>query len=201
MKWNTKNSMNTAYTEYYHKHPAYQNYPVVNISYEAALLYCEWLSAKYSEMYGSTKFSFRLPTKEEFIRAGRGDNNYVQYAWGSSLLRNSEGQVQCNFLQVGSESIHRDLQSGEYKIIPEYENVAYGNNDILAPAKSYWANQFGIYNMNGNAAEMISQKGIAVGGSWKNTGYDVRLESQYTYSDPNPSTGFRIVMTRYDSMF
>lgn len=195
LKWNTTNSMNMAYATYYHKHPAYQEYPVVNVTYDAALLYCEWLTAKYKEMYGSDKFVFRLPTKEEFIRAGRSDNEYVNYSWGTNSLRNKDGKIQCNFLQIGPESIHRDEETKELKIIPVYELVDAGNYDILAPAKSYWPNQFGIYNLNGNAAEMINQKGIAMGGSWKNTGYDVRLESQNAFEEANPSTGFRVVMT------
>ncbi|MEI8201577.1 MAG: hypothetical protein WCH34_01100 [Bacteroidota bacterium] len=53
----------------------------------------------------------------------------------------------------------------------------------------------GIYNMCGNVAEMVAEKGIAVGGSWKDTGYDVRIESTINYSEPSPSIGFRPVRT------
>ena len=70
-----------------------------------------------------------------------------------------------------------------------------GSVDIVAPSESYWPNEYGIYNLNGNVAEMIAEDGIAVGGSWQNTGYDVRIESKNTYTNPNPLTGFRVVMT------
>lgn len=194
-KWNMKNSMNESYTKYYHNHPAYENYPVVNISHEAAILYCNWLSEKYNELLGTKEFVFRLPKKEEFVRAGRGDSELFNYSWGSNSVRNKEGQIQCNFLRFGSESIHENEESGKYEIIPVFETILHGGYDVLAPAKSYWPNQFGIYNLNGNAAEMIDEKGFALGGSWKNTGYDVRLESQSLYEQSNPMTGFRVVMT------
>ena len=49
--------------------------------------------------------------------------------------------------------------------------------------------------MCGNVAEMISEKGIALGGSWKDTGYDVRIESTANYTEPSPTVGFRPMMT------
>ena len=46
VQWQIHGQYNTPYVEYYHAHPAYDNYPVVNISTEAARLYCDWLSEK-----------------------------------------------------------------------------------------------------------------------------------------------------------
>jgi formylglycine-generating enzyme required for sulfatase activity len=193
LKWNLGGSTNKSYVEYYLSHPAYKDYPVVNVSYEAALLYCDWLSAKFNKLYGSKKFKFRLPTKEEFVRAGRGDNQTAGYAWGSNKLRNANGQMLCNHLQLGAESIHRNTTTGKYEIIPVFDDMAAGGSDITAPVKSYWPNQFEVYNLNGNVAEMLSTKGIAIGGAWRNTGYDVRLESETVYTEAAPTIGFRVI--------
>lgn len=46
--------------------------------------------------------------------------------------------------------------------------------------------------MNGNAAEWVDEVGLAVGGSWYDTGYDVRNESLRQYNQPDPRVGFRI---------
>ncbi len=47
----TKNLMRgEPYAEHYHTHPAYQNYPVVNVTSESAKAYCEWLTEKYASM-------------------------------------------------------------------------------------------------------------------------------------------------------
>jgi formylglycine-generating enzyme required for sulfatase activity len=195
-RWNMLNSYNQAYVTYYHSHPAYKEYPVVNVSHEAALLYCKWLGEKYDEKFGTKgKFKFRLPERAEYIRAARGDSK-ASYAWKTNSLRNEKGQILCNFTQLGSEDIHRNTETGKYEIvIATREYWDNGFADILAPSESYWPNEFKIYNLNGNAAEMIAEKGIAMGGSWKNTGYDVRVESEQNYSEPNPWTGFRVVMT------
>lgn len=199
-KWKTKNWGNQAYVEYYHAHLAYENYPVVNITHEAANLYCQWLSEKYDSQFATKgKFRFRLMKRAEYIRAARGDSK-KSYAWNTNSLRNADGLIQCNFTQIGSEDIHRNEENGSYEIIIAQRDHLSNQSDVLAPSKSYWPNQFGIYNLNGNAAEMIDELGIAVGGSWKNTGYDVRVDSKSMYDQANPFTGFRLVMTYVSSM-
>ncbi len=64
---------------------------------------------------------------------------------------------------------------------------------ITASAKSYYPNQFGIYNMSGNVAELVSDDTVAMGGSWNDTGYDVRVESEQPATDPRSTIGFRVV--------
>lgn len=194
-KWNTNKSMNAKYAEFYHRHPAYANYPVVNVSHEAAKAYCQWLNEKYDKQFGTTgKFMFRLMQKAELVRAARSDSKY-SYSWKNYSLRNAEGQVMCNFTQLGSEDIHRNSENNAFEIIIADRDNNRSFGDILAQARSYWPNEFGIYNMNGNAAEMIDDVGIAMGGSWRDTGYDVRVESERKYDQANPQTGFRVVMT------
>jgi sulfatase modifying factor 1 len=196
IRWNGKNQMNEKYVQYYHTHPAYNEYPVVNISHEAAQLFCEWISKKYEIMHGR-KLKFRLMEKAEYIRAARGDSQST-YSWGTHNLRNLKGQAMCNHTQLTGEHIHRDQETNAYqiKVVRMDHNIFM---DVLAPSKSYWPNQFKVYNMNGNAAEMIAERGIAMGGSWKDPGYDVRVESERTYTVPSPTVGFRFVVTPVDN--
>lgn len=47
----------------------YDNYSVVNITYEAAMAYCAWLTEQYNSSKGKHKFNkatFRLPTRQEW---------------------------------------------------------------------------------------------------------------------------------------
>lgn len=170
-----------AYQDYYFSHPAYSSYPVVNVSYEGAILYCKWFTERINTRSKIQYEQFRLPTQSEFVRACRGDNHSAQYAWGHNAITNEKNQVLCNF-------------------IAEPNSVSYAgslddNADILAPVKSYWPNAFGLYNLNGNASEMLSEKGKSAGGSWKNKAAFVKNESIDTYENSSPMLGFRLVST------
>lgn len=169
------------FKDYYFSHPAYQNYPVVNVSFEAAILYCKWFTEKINAK-SKTKFNdFRLPTREEFVRASRGDKHNQEYAWQGNSVWNKDSSILCNHIHLTKSKVAGNLKE---------------STDIIAPAKSYWPNQFGIYNLNGNVAEMTSEKGVATGGSWKNIATDVMNESVMNYQNPNPTLGFRLVSTR-----
>jgi hypothetical protein len=56
----------------YHSHPGYDLYPAVNISAEAANLYCAWLTEKYNEKPNGKfkKVTFRIPTEKEWKKLG-----------------------------------------------------------------------------------------------------------------------------------
>lgn len=195
-RWSTKNNFNTKYQDYYHSHPAYADYPVVNVSKEGAMLYCEWLSEKINQNLGqSSKLVFRLPTKAEWIKAAKGKLEISEYAWGGPYLRNSEGQIMCNFLNLGSEAIARNLEGELYIETRSQGNYVDYHADVTAPVKSYWPNGFGLYNMNGNVAEMIDDEEVVVGGSWADPGFDVRNESEKAYVGASRTVGFRVVAT------
>ena len=195
LKWHDKLSYNEPYVQYYHTHPAYANYPVVNVSYEGAVLYCQWLSQMYNESHPNEKIKvdFRLPTRAEWIRAARGEDTYKEYTWGGPNLTNNKGIYLCNFRKIGENRIHVNPTTGAFEVMNSFG--LYDAADITAPVNSYYPNSLGIYNMCGNVAEMVTEKGIAVGGSWKDTGYDVRIESTKNYTEASSSIGFRPVRT------
>ncbi len=197
-RWANENWTNAAYIEHYHKHPAYNNYPVVNVSKEGAEMYCEWLTQKVnSTLNGTSKIVFRLPTQQEWIKAAKGKLEQSIYSWGGYRLHNAEGAYMCNCLAFGGECISRD-STGKFV----FQRVDYSQYyltmdyvDITAPVKSYWPNGYGLYNMNGNVAEMISDKNVVVGGSWYDPGFDVRNDSEKPYKGAARTVGFRVVAT------
>lgn len=198
-KWNTafNNAHMEPMTSHYHDHPAYRDYPVVNISREGAELYCQWLTEVYDSISGGElSLKFRIPTRAEYIRAARGDDHQAQYAWKGTFLRNAEGNYLANFVQYGDRSISRNKETGQLEVIPTYPDAYYADGTfIIAKANSYWPNEFGIYNMNGNVSEMVSDGDIAVGGDWRCPGHDVRIESYKDFNEPHPTVGFRVVAT------
>lgn len=184
------------YREHYHKHPAYNNYPVVNVTKEGAELFCDWLSSKYDSLSnGQLKLKFRIPTRAEWMRGARGDNHFYTYSWGGPFLRNSKGTVIANFVRLGERNVSRNKETGKFEVVltPPIPLTSLNSPDVTAPAKSYWPNDFGFYNMNGNVSEMISDGDFAVGGDWQAPGYDIRNESIKDFKEANPTVGFRVV--------
>ncbi|MFT5859177.1 MAG: sulfatase modifying factor 1 [Flavobacteriaceae bacterium] len=196
-RWNTafNSSSLEPMADYYHDHPAYQGYPVVNVSKAGAELYCEWLSAQYDSLSnGDLKLKFRVPTRAEWIRAANGDLNNSAYSWGGTELKDAKGICLANYLKLGAQNITRNEESGEYQIVWSV-NSSTGDADLTAPAKSYFPNDYGLYNMNGNVAEMVSDGDLAVGGDWNSPGYDIRNQSVKKFEETHPTVGFRIVAT------
>lgn len=184
VQWKSKESYNEPYVTYYHKHKAYDNYPVVNISYEAAVAYCNWLTKLY-EQDKNRKFKkviFRLPTIIEWEMAAAAGNNNAVYPWKENLTENKNGKVQANYKRGNGDATG---------------SAAYLNDnaDITAPVKSYWPNGFGLYNMAGNVSEMTASNTSIKGGSWRDTADLLKIKNTQSYDGtPKPSVGFRCFM-------
>lgn len=179
----------------YSSHSAYSNYPVVNISFEGAQLYCEWLTDQInSNTKSDVKVKVRLPQREEFIRAGAGDHFGASYSWNGQNLKDAEGKYHCNFARIPQSHLTKDEVGNVIVLNNQPDRISDGAMHT-AVTKSYSPNQFKLYNMNGNVAEMLNQKGNVAGGSWNSFGYDVRLQSVLEYDKPSPTVGFRPVIT------
>ena len=71
-------------TNLYNCHPAYSNYPIVNITYEAAVAYCEWLTEQENKQHDKLNqenphinyfhVRYRLPTEQEWRYAAGSKN-------------------------------------------------------------------------------------------------------------------------------
>lgn len=188
-------------TAHYHEDPLFSEYPVVNISYEAAEAYCQWLTRLYNaapkRKFG--KVIFLLPAKEEMIAAALGGKERM-YPWGNYYLVNKKGFYLCNFKAVSDAYFVRD-SAGQPMIV--WYN---GRSDLHAaefPAEknfytmkvnSFEPGIFGLFNTSGNVAEMISDPGWAMGGSWNSYGGEIRPHSMKKYFFPSAEVGFRVFM-------
>ncbi len=199
LAWRSKLAYNEKYVEYYFRHPAYRDYPVVNLTKVQAEKYCEWLTSVLRERTGNQTLIARLPLRAEYLKAAFGKDMQRLYAWNSPYLLTANGEPKCNFLNIGAGAITRDSITGELKVA-SYDYDIYAGNlndfaDITAPAKSFWPNEYGLYHLNGNVSEMVTEDGIAVGGDWNSPGYDVRNYSKKSFTKPSPLVGFRPVIT------
>jgi formylglycine-generating enzyme required for sulfatase activity len=192
-------SYNEPMKEYYFVHPAYDKFPVVGVSNSQAKLYCSWYTLenaqKEKEGY---QIAYRLPTETEWERAAsvvaekRSKKSSGSPVY-NDFLRNSKGCYIANFRPL----------AGNFGI----------DGAIYATAvESYFPNDAGCYNMQGNVAEWTStgvtyrvgeytQEGeIIKGGSWNLPEAACTIGSRgiifYGVAGDDPATsyvGFRMV--------
>lgn len=177
--WREKLAFNEPYVLHYYRHPAYRDYPVVGISYEQALAYCKWRTARVKlylsvkKDFSSRDFYYRLPDKAEWERlaetsAGFLDNNG----------KNGKGMRQLNCVNDDTTAV---------------KGYEAKNSDVTTPVYSYWPSSLKLYNLLGNVAEMVSEKGICKGGSWRQRLEQCRPGKDTTYTKPSAWVGFRCV--------
>jgi formylglycine-generating enzyme required for sulfatase activity len=184
--------------EYYHRHPGFANYPAVNIRYESALEYCEWLTELYNRdpKRDFKKVFFSLPTAAEWIMAARGKRKNTMFPWGNYYFRNNRGQFLANFKHVNEAFVVSD-KTGNPVLTDSFSMVAGGLNDrayYTSEVKSFYPNDFGLFNMSGNVAEMTIEKGVGKGGSYNSYGGEIRIDAFKHYGDSSPELGFRVFM-------
>ncbi len=193
-KWINQVSGGEKMKDHYFSHPVYNYYPVVNLTYEQAEAYCDWLSEVWQQNTGNKSIRFRLPLQAEFLKAAYGTDLERPYSWKGPYLRDNKGLFMANFIHVGEGAITRG-KDGKLEVKTSQIFNGYNCTDLMAAAKSYSPNELGLYNLNGNVAEMVAEKGKAVGGSWNSPGYDIRNTSVEEFTTANPKVGFRPVMT------
>jgi formylglycine-generating enzyme required for sulfatase activity len=188
MVWKSQLTYNEPYVQYYFNHPAYYNYPVVGISYEQAIAYCKWRTDRVKELFEiqkeknkkaiyPTHFEYRLPTKQEWERMA---NIGYSEKMMKKIVGKYKGQSLANYKKENGDDMGTP---GNLKV----------DADVTAPVESYFPNALGCYNLIGNVAEMINEKGIAKGGSWKHGEKEIGIENDLKYSQQNAWLGFRCV--------
>lgn len=181
--WLNEVTYNSPYMHYYYTHPAYKEFPVVGISYEQAKAYCIWRTARVKSQllqkkdFKNQDLEYRLPTKAE----------WELFAAASLSVFNNNGLDEKRNAKLNCKMEKGViLDKGQTKSEQKYP-------DVTAPAKSYAKNKYGLYNVIGNVAEMIDDKGICKGGAWNNELDQMRIGKELTYTKPSATLGFRCV--------
>lgn len=171
---------------------------IAGINYESASEYCRWLTTEYNSdtRREYKKVLFRLPTEEQWTFAANGGDKNKTYTWNSPYLLDPKNGYMCNFLSLGDNFITYDPASNSFKVAvtDRRQFSPQSRPSIPAPVNSYSPNEFGNFNMCGNVAEMVQEKGIAKGGSYNDPGYDVRIASVKHYTSSSVQIGFRVAM-------
>ena len=134
-------SFNEPMTNNYFWHPAYDDYPVVGITWKQARAFCVWRSQymnSYLTSIGHTIVNdFRLPTESEWEYGARGGLDLSPYPWGGPYIRNARGCFLGNFKPMRGSYI----DDGGFHTVHIF---------------SYSPNEWGFFNMAGNASDRKS---------------------------------------------
>ena len=188
----------------YADHEGFDNYPVVNITYEGALAYCEWLTERYhaNKKRKFSKVKFRLPTREEWTVMAK-NGRRTQFPWGGPYLKNRNGEFLANFKRFGNQLLKVDINDPTNVTIIGFEDEKERNNypvsgtlAITVPVEHFEHHRKGLCNVVGNAAEMVAEKGSTKGGSWGSSGYYLQIDAEDEFEglEYSPYVGFRYFM-------
>lgn len=192
--WTKDSRSNEAMVRYYFRHLAYENYPVVGISYENAMDYCNWLTMKYNndKKRKYKKVVFQLLSKRDWMYAASAGDSSRTFPWGSGFIQNNRKQDLCNYrhaTMMYDSSSKKHIEVKENNTHSESKTSSFTSN-----VEAYFPNTFGLYNMSGNVAEMVAEKGLVKGGSYNDLPYQVMIKSERNYSKPSADIGFRVSM-------
>ncbi len=215
--WITKfpYSFNEPMTNMYFWHPAYDEYPVVNISRKGAALYCEWLTIEANKILKENNKplinDLRIPDEYEWVLAASNKKNYAKYANGNEFLRDSKGKYEMNYMCYSKDQCRYDSVMNLH--IPKKEitglkdkddNPGFAADGVFHTGltKAYNSNSYGLYGMAGNASEMIinhkTGQPETKGGSWFSCDHYLQIDAEDEYKNEtkaSPLIGFRPVFT------
>ncbi len=174
-----------ALADKYHSHEVYARYPVVNISYEAMVAYCKWLTQEYhlKDKREFEKVVFRLPTEREWLALAKplpGHN----LPWYGNLafipVKGKNAVYYCANLKV------KDHTNQSYNYVAD-------GSFFTCKVGSYEKNGLGFFVVIGNVAE-VTAEGTIKGGSWDNLVEESTVDQNQRYALPDPRVGFRVVV-------
>jgi gliding motility-associated lipoprotein GldK len=184
---------NEPMVEGYFSHPSFRDYPVVGVTWRQATAFTVWRT-RYNDAYKDSRrmphrSPYVLPTENEFEYAARGGRIGTDYPWGGPYIKNAKGCLLANFK-------------------PGRGNYSDDGGTYTVKVKSYFPNDYGLYNMAGNVAEWtqsaydpsastfvndlaptfnynakkddpeVMKRKVVRGGSWKDVGYFLQNSSR-----------------------
>lgn len=198
---------NYSYNEPMHNdyfwHSAYDDYPVVGVSWTQAKAFCDWRTMYHNgarkERGVENVNMYRLPSEAEWEYAARGGLESATYPWGGPYSKDDRGCFLANFKPLrGDYAADQALYTVEAE---SYEPNGYNLYNMAGNVSewvnsSYTSDSYDYYSsINPNVVDKENKRKVVRGGSWKDVAYFLEVSSRdYEYADSARSyIGFRTV--------
>lgn len=205
-------SYNEMMTENYFWHPAYDDYPLVGVTWSQARAFNVWrtrLMNNWKSSRGDLELpSFRLPSEAEWEYAARGGLELSQYPWGGPYLRNRLGCPLANYKPLRGDYVDdgglftvkvQTYEPNDYGLYEMAGNVAEWTNTSYDPTVYEFASELNPeYNYDAKKFDRPERKRKVIrGGSWKDVPYFLQCGTRsFEYQDTAKAyIGFRSVMS------
>lgn len=196
----------------YYSSPFYAFYPVVGISHEQARRFCAWRSKVVNKQLARSSqknaadyvVEYRLPTETEWeegteVRSGQPYGIpcielKVRVAPGAAAYLQKRANIPASVAKIKADIVAYNRQQP----VRSWINYAQAEPYFLrlaTPGYVYQGspNYFGLYQMLGNAAEMVQEPGVTKGGSYRDELAACQIKARGHYTGPAPTVGFRAV--------
>ncbi|MBR6292572.1 MAG: SUMF1/EgtB/PvdO family nonheme iron enzyme [Bacteroidales bacterium] len=203
-------SMNEDFARSYFSSPAYDNYPVVGVSWRQAKAFCVWRSLMLNQYLESIDYTtlndFRLPTESEWEFAARGGIASQSYPWGGPYVRNPNGCFLANYEPL--KGAFDDDGGVKTLMVGHYAPNDYGLYDMAGNVSEWCLDAYNestyqvanamtpYYNYDAKDDDDLAMKRKVVrGGSWKDQKYFIQVQTRtYEFMDTAKCyIGFRCV--------
>lgn len=150
--------------------------PITGISFTQALRFCKWKERLLNIKYPGLHLTVALPSKQVY----------------AMVITNIDSL--CN--QHCDSCKQYTLNSISSKCHAQIKDKIFKSQGLcLERGDTHWPNKFGLYNIQGNAAEMTSTEGIAMGGSFRHFAWQSHSDQEQHYNEPTDWLGFRYIVT------
>lgn len=214
--WQTETSVK----QYLNYHTQFLDHPVTNISKEAMLAFCNWLTAQYNSdpSRKHKQVEIQLPTYEQWHLAAA--NEYQNcYSWRSCYTKNRSGQFLMNFNPI-ADFLMIDLN--KYRSDTNYQKAhlkdirtsrSLDGYELTNPVAAFQLTKllnfkfpYELYNLNGNVAEVVTDTDLVLGGSFASFEHECMSYLDENIAGltpikigediklPSPQVGFRFIM-------
>ena len=201
----------------------YNNFPVVNVSREGALLFCAWLETQLNDYYKLKhghyrKLNVRLPYDYEWLYSAKTGYAQVPDCGGYNTIYDvKEGLVDRSFLKRMSRIEREDKSKATYmdelftvnrygmdekSMMQIFERGIRYNGEVSPD--SIYPSGMKVMAKAGHVSEMINNldgKPVIMGSCWASKEQYLEMLNRFNANGGSPFVGFRVVITNEGSTY